>query len=707
MPTNTPDKKPVVPFWQPWGPMGCLWRTLLFLLGIVILSVIFSIIKRCGDDNKYDDDSSDKKSKYYEPYNNGPLPGQEPGFDPGVPLPLPDSIPAYDDRERAPIVEEWNDTIPGVSELPAPEENRIPPIDDNRIIEDPEDPYAQILAGQIAVFFNSKDLKTDMTDFARQFKQNYPSGEYQIAYYNPIAGTMLLAVPDDRVTAMLEELPQTITGMQFRVTTNEIMGERYVPNDPMFRHPVAQEYFDLIQAFDAWDITKGNPDVKVAIVDSFFDLTNPEIGTRFVDPIHIPSKTRAILPPNIEPTNKDEYGILMHGSHVAGIAVGAQDNGHGVSGIAPECTLIPVSLGGELTDFNIIEGILYAIYQGADVVNVSLGRKFPEGLSDMLSLEDQAEYSRNIAKRSEEIWKYVGQVALDHNCVIVVSAGNESLLMGMDPMNRPNNMIKVEAVDGNSNKVDFSNYGKVPEEQLDYSTVSAPGHALWSVLPRQTLSFANSQGIPTSPDGFGAAGGTSMAAPVVTGAVALLKSVNKNLSGEEIIKILVETAKPVDKKDHIGPVIQIADALKMAQSMKDNTNPDLPEGTGEMMNFDEVLKDHNLLVGRWKSTYELVIISSDGTEKEKIWTYFVFTSPTSGYLEYRPIATHQVYTAPVSVTWTDNSIQLKQLSKATCPGETPIRIYDFICRPDAKRQLETDVIENGRKKFGFLLEKVK
>ncbi len=118
MPTNTPDKKPVIPFWNPWGPMGCLWRTMLFLLGIVILSVIFSLIKGCGNDNKYDDDSSDKKSKYYKPYKNGPIPGQEPGFDPGVPLPLRDSIPPYDARVNIPIGLEWDDSVSGVSEPP-------------------------------------------------------------------------------------------------------------------------------------------------------------------------------------------------------------------------------------------------------------------------------------------------------------------------------------------------------------------------------------------------------------------------------------------------------------------------------------------------------------------------------------------------------------------------------------------------------------
>lgn len=698
MTSNTPNNKRIIPFWRPWGPMGCLWRTIVFLLGILLLCFLFSLLKQCNRET-----NKGNLSEYSDQFMETPLPGSEEGYTPPAPLPLPDSIPSYDNREEAPIVDDWNETIPGVDELPKPEDNFIPPVDDSRIVEDPEDPYAQVLAGQIAVFFNSNDLNSDMASFAKQFKQNYPDANYQIAYYNPIIGSMILAVPDDKVYSVLDELPNKITGVDFKLTTPEIMGEKYKPTEPMFKHPMVNEYFDLIQAYDAWDITKGNPDIKVAVVDSYFDISNPEIGTRYVDPIHIPSKTRAIMPPSTVPTNDYEFGLSMHGSHVAGIAVGAQDNGLGVSGIAPGCTLIPVSLGGEMTDFNVIEGILYAIYKGADVVNISLGRSFPEGLHKVLPVEDQVEYSKQRAKRSEEVWNYVAQVAMDHNCVLVVAAGNDTLMMGMDPMNRPNNMIKVEAVDGNGKVTSFSNYGDLPKDQIDYSTVSAPGHAIWSVMPRQSIPFANKVGIPSTADGFGLSQGTSMAAPIVTGAVALLKSVNKDLTGEEIIKILVETAKPVAEADHIGPVIQIADALKKAQSMK----KELPRGSGEMMNYDDVQRDHNLLVGKWKSTYELNLRHEKTGETEPIWTYFIFTSPTSGRIEHHSTQSGNVYTAPLSVTWGNNDIRIQQLSEATSPGETPITAYTYRCRPNANRLLETDVIENGNKNFDFLLEKIK
>lgn len=698
-------KRPIIPFWRPWGPLGCLWRTIVFLLGLLLLCLIFSLIGRCGSGSGAGRGAGDS-SRYYEPFRETPFPSEEDGFQPGEPLPVADTVPPYEDRHTAPIVDEWNDSIPGVVELPAPADNFIPPYEDRDIIENPADPYARVVGGQIAVFFNSKDLKNDMASFARQFKQAYPEDSHQIAYYNPTAGSMILVVPQESVNPMLEELPERIPGINFIASTNEIMTEREKPSEQMFNHPVVDEYLKLIQAYDAWDITKGDKDVKVAIVDSYFDLTNPEIGERFTDPIHIPSKTRAVLPPKNSPSSAEEFQIMMHGSHVAGAAIGGQDNGLGASGIAPECSWIPVSLGGDLSDFNIIEGILYAIYKGADVVNVSLGRLFPEGLADQLPLEAQAEYSRTRAKRCEALWEYVGQVALDHNCVIVVSAGNETLLMGMDPMNRNDNMIKVEAVDGKGMVTNFSNYGDVPEEHLHYSTVSAPGHAIWSVIPRQTVPYALSKNIPATPDGFGVSQGTSMAAPIVTGAVALLKSVNKNLTGEEIKDILVKTAKPIDTKSHIGPVIQIADALKMAESMK-QLGSDSPEGTGEMLNFDDVVRDHNSLLGTWRSTRELVAVDPDTGEKEKIWTYFIFTSPNEGRIEHHTSNTRQVYAAPIRVSWDGEGMSLQQTAKATCPGEKPINIYRFSCRPNADRLLETTVLEQGREKFNFLLEKVR
>jgi len=663
-------KAPRPPFWKPWGVGGCLWRTLLFLLGMTLICLLLAILLRgCESETN--------------PIQNNP-------FNPFA----SDSIGKMEDPYRefrdTTLVKEWNDSIPGVKELPKPDENYIPPVDSSRIVTNPEDSLSKIICDQLIVFFNSKDLKQDMAAFAKKFKEIYPEQGYEILYYNPTAGTMLLGVPEDKLQEVADELPRKITGIDFRVTTNEILAEGAKPSDPGFGVASYDEYFKLIQAYEAWDITRGSKDVKVAIIDSYFDLSNPEIGERYTDRINIPSKTQNVLPPAKSPT-KDDITSYCHGSHVAGIAIGSQNNKLGCSGIAPECSWIPISLGDQLTTFNIMEGILYAVYHGADVVNFSIGRDFPPDAKN-IPLGDQINYAITEDKRGEELWKYIIKTANDHNCVLCTSAGNSTVLMGLDPKNRDESIIKVEAVDGKGQMAEFSNFGEAPEANLHYSTVAAPGVKIWSVTEKRCAPFWKGYGIKVSPnDGFQEMDGTSMAAPIVTGAVALLKSKNKDLTSEQVIKILTMTAKQTDKKHRIGPTIQIKDAL-------DATG-------GELANFDDLMKDHNLLVGKWRSTHELQI-SSNGKKTDDIWTYFIFTSPTSGTIEHHTINLNRVYKVRVSVKWENGRILINQQGMATDGNGNTLNKDDFICKPDKNRLLEATCIQRGKTAYTFQLEKV-
>lgn len=660
------------PFWKPWGVGGCLWRTLLFLFGMTLICLLLAILLRgCESDsnpiqnnpfNPFVSDSIDKKME--DPYRN-----------------LRDTT----------LVKEWNDSIPGVEELPSPNENYIPPVDSSRIVVNPNDSLSKIVCDQLIVFFNSKNLKQDMAAFAKKFKEIYPGQGYEVLYYNPTAGTMLLGVPDDKLHEVADELPQRIPGIDFRVATNDIMEESAKPSDPGFGVAKYDEYFKLIQAYEAWDITRGSRDVKVAIVDSYFDLTNPEIGDRYVDRIHIPTKTQNVLPPAKAPT-KNDITSYCHGSHVAGIAIGAQNNQLGCSGIAPECSWIPISLGDQLTTFNIMEGILYAVYHGADVVNFSIGRVIPPETKNV-PLGDQINYAITQDKRGEELWKYIIKTANDHNCVLCTSAGNSTVLMGLDPKNRDENIIKVEAVDSKGQMADFSNFGEAPEANLHYSTVAAPGVALWSVSEKRCAPLWRKEGYKVSPDGgFQEMDGTSMAAPVVAGAVALLKSKNKNLTSEQVIKILTMTAKQTDQKHRIGPTIQIKDAL-------DATG-------GELLNFDDLMKNHDLLVGKWKSTHEL-FISNNGKKTDDMWTYFIFTSPTSGTVEHHTINLKRVYRVGVTVKWEANRLHIIQNGSASDGNGNNLTKDDYECKPNENRLLEATCIQNGKKAYTFQLEKVK
>lgn len=693
-----------VPFWQPWGVWGFLWRTLLFLAGILLICFLLSM-RSCNsvggkgrhggkdipgpvsppgwDTISYPENPYD--TAYYHPRNPIDTTG---GLGRG-PMPLPPGI-----RDGQPV-RDWGDSIPGVPELPNPRDNRIPPVnpyDSTRIVPNPVDSLSRIVADQLIVFFNSKDLKADMTSFAQQFKQHYPQNSYQILYYNPNAGTMILGVPADELIQVMNDLPNVIQGVDFKVTLNEILQETFTPSDPGFRSLSYDEYYKLIQAYQAWDVTKGSADVKVAIVDSYFDLTNPEIGERYVDPIHIPSKTRNVLPPMTPPRSPEELGLYCHGSHVAGLAIGAQNNNRGCSGIAPVCSWIPVALGDQLTSFNIIEGILYAVYRGADVVNVSLGRQF----QGSIPLEDQVGYSQNENKRGEELLDYLYKVANDHKCVICTAAGNEDLLMGMDPMKRSKNIVKVEAVDGKGIKADFSNFGIVEEAKLNYSTVAAPGVKMWSATPRACVPFWKAlepqTGLKSSFDGLQEMDGTSMSSPVVAGAVALLKSKNKELTTEEVISILRMTSKQTDTIHPIGPTIQIKDAL-------DATG-------GEKANFDDLMNDHDLLIGKWKSTYTIEIINSvTGEDVDEAWCYMIFDTPFTGTIEWHYIEMKRILTTSLKVKWKSDSILITQQGQAT-DGERRMVKNDFVCKPNSDRLLEATTMENGKAKYTFMLEKV-
>ena len=661
---------------------GLLWRTVVFLAGLVLLSWIFSLQSpSCSNFNNQRQDNNQQRENPATPVNSRDTVHLRDTVWEKLPPELRDTS----------LVRDWNDSIPGVRELPDPRDNFIPPVDSTRIIQDPENPYNQMVSDQLIVLFNSKDLKADIASFARQFKQHYPGNDYQILYYNPQAGTMLLGVPQDQVLVLLDELTRVNTGIYFKVTNNDIMKEAAVPQDPGFQQAAYRKYFNLIQAFDAWEITKGTPEVKVAIVDSYFDLTNPEIGERYVDRIHIPSKTLNVLPPWTPPTASN-FTSYCHGSHVAGIAIGGQNNQLGVSGIAPECTWIPIALGSELTSFNIIEALMYAVYHDADVVNLSIGRGYPEGI-ETLPFGDQVTIAKETCLRGEELWEYVWKIADEHNCVICTAAGNESILMGMDPKNRSQKIIKVEAVDAEGKRAPFSNFGTVSQD-FSYSTVSAPGVNLWSVSNSRCAPFWWINDVKTSPSGdFQEMSGTSMASPVVAGAVALLKSKNKELTPENIIKILRMTGKQTDTSGQIGPTIQIKDALDATAN-------------GDRLNFDDLLADHDLLIGKWRSTKELNLLDGDGNFKEEIWMYFIFPSTSRGTLEIHTITSGRTYTAPLRVKWTSKTIDITQTADAEDPTGDRINKDDFVCYPNSERLLEVSCRRGGTERFRFMLEKV-
>ena len=395
----------------------------------------------------------------------------------------------------------------------------------------------------VYTIFNSDANDNTFKTFAKKFKELYPDAEYRIQKYNTGSKTALIMVPNDKTVEVSKELPTKIQEVDFYSTTVAVM-TGYAPtthNDPDFGDARNSWHFEPIQAYEAWDITMGSPDVIVGIVDSYMDLSHPELaGDRYILPHSIPKNTSDIYPD--AGVREAEAG---HGTLVTSVAVGNIDNNSGTSGIAPRCKYIPVSLGEHFNTVTIIEGLLYCLYHDADVINLSVGSVFSP-----MSLDEQLDFAKNYGVEQEKVWDYVFKLAEERKCTIVWAAGNENVFCAMDASKRNPGTIRVSALDTNLKKADFSNFGNFSDKGIHESNISAPGVKIWGALPNNN---------------YGAWDGTSFSAPIITGVVALMKSINKDLTSEQIIEILESTGKPVSGTTTIGNIVQIKDALLKVQ----------------------------------------------------------------------------------------------------------------------------------------------
>lgn len=477
-------------FWEPWGCVGCLGRGLIFIGLLFVLLYLLSQLRGCSDSSL--DNVSDSE--------------------------LPENL--------APV-----------------RQQPVPPISDDDVIDEEG---RRIVSNRLNVLFSAEVGATGMNEWTGKFKELYPGDEYAVLFSDSITKLMALQVPPGERSALKTRLPEQIPDIPFMVFEEEVMESGGEGSDPFLEDSSKAWYFGPIQAAQAWERSTGGSGVVIAVVDSYFDLDSPEFSDiEIVGPYNVSSGGSDVsLPADFDPSHPDP--VLCHGTMVAATAVGALGNAHGSAGIAPECSLMPVSLGRRFGCFAMLQGLLYAINKGASIVNISAGLSFAEDLQGF-GVDRQIELSRTSFLGQEEVWKYVFDMADKFYVTIVWAAGNENIFTAIDASKRGSNTIKVSAVDKNLKKADFSNFGNFPSLGIYESTVSAPGVGIYGEVPQ-------------SDDGM-MVDGTSFAAPIVAGAVGLMKSIDPTLSTQEIAGILRATGRPVGRNSTIGPVIQIRAAL--------------------------------------------------------------------------------------------------------------------------------------------------
>jgi subtilisin family serine protease len=269
-----------------------------------------------------------------------------------------------------------------------------------------------------------------------------------------------------------------------------------------------------IGAPDAWANSTG-AGVRVGIVDTGIDLTHEDLAGRVVE--HTSCVGSAGDPAKCTGSAQDDQG---HGTHVGGIIAANRDNGIGIAGVAPDAELVVAKAlnaagSGTVTDIN--AAIKWVVDHGARVVNLSLGD--PNFVITSLLGTDMAE-------GIEYAWS--------KGAVPVVASGNSNLLgLGLGSSNYGSLNALVVGATG-------------PDDQVaEYS--SPIGSAKWGILapggagdgdPAHDIYSTFWEG--GKPNSYKALAGTSMAAPHVAGAVALLLA--EGLTPQQAIERLLGTA---------------------------------------------------------------------------------------------------------------------------------------------------------------------
>ncbi|MDQ2086818.1 S8 family serine peptidase [Herbivorax sp. ANBcel31] len=309
-------------------------------------------------------------------------------------------------------------------------------------------------------------------------------------------------------------------------------------DDTTSMHINQRWYYNMINIPDAWNITTGSKDIKIAVLDTGIDYTHQsleeivdtELGRTYV--------------------GNDMMDDAGHGTHIAG-TIASYGN---ISGIMKEATLIPIKVldeDGLGSSFDVQRGIFYASSINADVINMSFGGEY---------------YSRGI----RDACNY----AYSRDSVLVSATGNEGVSDFMYPASY-DSVIAVGAIDANKERPNFSNYG----EKLE---LVAPGTFIYSTIPENNYTHDS---------------GTSIAAPQVSAIAGLMRSLDKDISSYDIRNILIETAQDIGEKYYFG--YGIVDAHAALLAVNDSFEEPVEKIKGDV-NGDNVIDSTDLtLMGRY------------------------------------------------------------------------------------------------------------
>lgn len=299
-----------------------------------------------------------------------------------------------------------------------------------------------------------------------------------------------------------------------------------------------QWYLEQIEAPDAWEVTTGSAEVIVAVLDAGTDIDHPDLrdnlwtnsgevasngedddANGFIDDVRGWDFVDDDSNPMPDDGTEADVDAVSHGTLIAGLVGAVGDNDRGVAGVNWEVSILPLRMldaSGSGTSEAASAAIDYAVAQGADVINLS----FAGDVNDPL-----------LRRAVRDAYRA--------GVVVVAAMGNDSRDTDSQPVypacfqsSDEDWVIGVGSTDVDDYRSLFSNFG---ENCVD---LSAPGEDIFG------LSFEEED------DGFsdfylGGWSGTSMSAPLVTGAAALLLSIYPDLTPDDISNVLQLSVDPI------------------------------------------------------------------------------------------------------------------------------------------------------------------
>jgi len=370
-----------------------------------------------------------------------------------------------------------------------------------------------------------------------------------------------------------------------------------VPNDPRFieqwgLNNIGQTGGRIdadIDAPEAWDILNSSPGIIVAVTDSGIDYNHPDLNANMWINDGEVNQPGIFDPNDINDVDDDGNGYNddifgydfvdddwdpmdenFHGTHVAGIIGAVGNNEEGIAGVCWAVKLMALRIldpngVGETADA--ISAIRYATTMGASIINASWGDyNYNQALYDAIA------------------------AAGDAGIIFVATAGNNGFDFAIYPAGYDlDNIISVMATDHFDNRDVFSNYG------LEDVDLGAPGVAILSTTPTEETQWMSDNGIPTD---YAYASGTSASAPHVSGAAALIRTLNPAFTPLQVKLIIMRAVDPTLPGLCVsGGRLNLFNALHMSrQGVVLNTRTNVRYGSiqqaiNEARNGDKLIAD--------------------------------------------------------------------------------------------------------------------